>query len=228
MNILRYTQTDTMKIFLISSAFFLLGLILIGSYSLFTKNLFIESRVLKTPLGRLSNFSLSKAPGSSIRGTIASLSGTVLWESRTATHSSPLFAPREIQQGESIETKDNSEASLQIPRIGNMKLMSDTSLSIVQTLPSNSLIEQKQGNAVYTKAGQGNLSIRCMGLLLKILSGSVTISVDSYTSTVTIATRSDGTVLAAYNDADYVSKMVTIPNDSSITYDDITRTTTLE
>jgi len=177
---------------------------------------------------RKTQFSLGTAPSDSLRGSVLSFSGSVGWESRTATPMTKLAKKRIIQQGEALETKDDGSVRVQFPNTATLDLSSDTHIDFAQTLPINLVLGQTKGTTTYTKAeNRIPLSIRALDLLINIASGSSQIIVDPDQNLVTVNVTS-GQATAAYDDTKYISHVITIPQGQQFVFDDGGRGYTLE
>jgi len=178
----------------------------------------------KKTLPPTSHFSLAKAPSDSVTGTISSLTQTVKWESRTATQAAPLSIPYpSIEQGELLITDKNGEATINFPTIGSVMLFPKTTLSFIQTLPLNFVVEQPEGEALYTKTGTVPISVRSLHLLINQNSGIMDVYVDKDLERVRVGME-QGTATVAYNDTDYTSHIVTVAEGTVFSFDDNTRT----
>lgn len=185
----------TVIIFLISIT---IGIALI--YSL--KTGVRQTTYVRSPYPIPISFSLDKAPSESIKGTIASLSGNVGWQSRTATETAQITKPQEIQQGEAIETKDNGKMTLQFENVFTSYLSQNTFLNIVQTLPTQFVIDQSKGKTDFEKLGQIPLTIRSYSLLIAIndSDGDVEIETNEKRGIITTSVKK-GSITVAYNDS---------------------------
>ncbi len=173
-----------------------------------------------------SRFSLEKAPSLSLHGDITSLSGTVKWQSRTATESSVISSPQLIQQGEIIETDEDGKVSVAFPDM-LISLSPSTSLEIVQSLPSDVILEQKEGEIAYSNSSSSPLEIRVSPLLVQSNKNNFIITKDINTGTITVKVLS-GTVKAAFNDDENVTTVETIPEKKTFIFDTETRTSRIK
>lgn len=191
-----------MKSFAVFSLYFSLGLFLIFSYKRVIQT--VTSQQLKTPISS-SSFSLENAPSESLRATIVSLSGDVSWQSRTATQPAEIFKPIQIQQGEKIVTKENGRAKIVFSGKAEIILNPKTEIDFIQTLPGNILIEQVSGFAEYNALTDA-LNVRSQGLLIKISTGNVSMSVSESEPYLTADVKT-GSITAGYNDLNYITKV---------------------
>ncbi len=203
---------------------------LVGGYSLLTNQLFIMSRVLKNPLGSSTPaFSLANAPSQSLRGNITAYTGSVLWQSRTASQGARLTESHKIiQQGESLETEDHALATISFPAAVQISMEANTKIDFIQTLLSQFLVAQHSGSARYDNTGPKGVSIRSLGLLVHLIGGSTVLSVNPDKGHITVTTAASASATAAYNDTDNVSRIVPVPPSSTLLFDNDTRSTRLE
>jgi len=173
-----------------------------------------------------SNFSLEKAPSTSLHGDITLLTGDVEWQSRIATEASQITQKQQIQQGESIETGKTGNVSLAFPNM-LFELSTDTMLNIIQTLPTSIVLEQPTGKIKYQTTSSTPLSIRTSRILIESRKGSFSVAIDEDDGTVTISVE-DGLVTTAYNDTDNFSTVEKIEADQVLTFDPSTRTSSVK
>lgn len=186
---------------------FVVGVIIMLAYG-FTK-LPQKNLQTKSVLSVTTKFSFQNAPMNTLIGNISSMSGTVEWESRTATQPAILNAPRQIQQGEEIITQDSGRAVVRFVDVFSAAISSKTDLNFIQTLPADIVINQTRGTAEYTKTGNIPLSIRSFDLLININNGDTTITSDTKKRVITVSINS-GSITVAYNDLQNISKVITV------------------
>jgi len=167
-----------------------------------------NSQLLK-PFFPKTLFSIADAPGQSLSGEIASMSGNVGWQSRTADYATLINSPVKVQQGEAISTYQNGETTVNFPGIGNMTLSPNTQVNFIQTLPANFVVEQKQGISAYIKNGNIPISVRALDLLINFEEGNYAVSVDK-DSTNIIVTVNSGSIIVAFNDTNNNTNIVTV------------------
>src|SRR5579871_5704011 len=172
-----------------------------------------------------THFSLEKAPTQSLVGTISSLSGQVLWQSRIANAESPIIASQQIQQGESVETTDGT-ASIAFASALLAQIEKNTQVNIIQTLPADIVIQQTQGTTDYQRLGTIPVSIRGLDLLLSVERGEVTIVVDPLTSHVNVIVKS-GKITAAYTNKQNQTNIKTISAGQQLLFNNNTKQLTL-
>ena len=149
------------------------------------------------------SFSPENAPTDSLKGQITSMTGWVDWLGRTATESTRISSPIMIQQGENLQTKENSSLSFIFPEVGTVAMSGKTEVDIIQTLPTNIVFLQASGAAEYTKTGSDPITIRAKKLIAS-MEGELAISIDEERPWVTL-TQKSGSTMVAFNDLKYVS-----------------------
>lgn len=210
-----------MKNVLLVLIFFLLGLAIVLGNRFWNKKVAVLKPTVST------KFSLENAPSESLRGNIATMSGTVAWLSRTGAKPVQIKTARAIQQGESVTTGTNGKAVLLIKNDSVLSLSSDTRISIIQLLPQNFVFEQDNGIIQYQNTIHVPLSVKSYDLLTIIPSGIVTISVDSKKKTVSVAVER-GSIKEGYEDSQNNSTVSTINAGQTFVFDDTTKTGTVE
>lgn len=168
-----------------------------------------------------SQFSVKNPPSSSLKANVTLFDGIIFWQERGATNSSEVTNLTVLQQGENVETKEKSNLNFTFNDGTSIDLKENTKLSIIQTLPKTMVFEQNSGNATYISKANG-LSVRSFHLLLEQKSGEFTLNVDNETGLLTVEVIK-GKVTAAYNDTDYISHVVYVPEGSSLEFDEETR-----
>jgi hypothetical protein len=181
-----------------------------------------DTQIIKIILPK-SLFSLETAPTKSLVGQISSLSGKVAWQSRVAPVAILIDTPIKLQQGEEVDTYENGSAGINFPKFGTISLSPNTQVNLIQTLPENFVIDQKQGTAVYVKTGETPVSVVSLDLLININSGESTVSIDKDTLEITVTVKT-GSSTVAFNDADNSTNVVTIDNGNKYTFDENTKT----
>lgn len=173
-----------------------------------------------------SSFSLPNAPTESIRGSISTMSGAVNWESRIATQPAKLVVPAPLQQGETLQTGDDGKVEITFPNVVSIKQSAKTQINFIQMLPTNSIISQGYGTTEYIQQGNTPLAVRSFGLLTEI-HGDVVITVDKDEDQVIIDVKT-GSIIAAFNDLNYLSNVIPVSAGNEFIYDDDTREETIE
>jgi hypothetical protein len=134
-----------------------------------------------------------------LNGEVASISGNVSWLSRTASFAILINSPMKLQQGEEVITQNNGKVSIIFSKVVNLNVSPNTQVNLIQTLPTDFVVEEKQGLVMYDKNGETPVSIRALDLLINIDKGSCEVLVDKDTSDITV-TVSAGSVTVAFND----------------------------
>jgi len=201
---------------------FLVGIVTIFGYSIFkTQNLQPKPVINKqTPT---STFSIESPPSESLKGSITSRSGTLLWESRIATTPGKLKDTVQIQQGERLITEDKSSVTVNFDDVCSIVFSENADLSFIQTLPIDLVVEQKKGKIEYTVNGKTPLSIRIRNALITKKSGIIEIIVTDNDPMITISTV-QSTVQIGFNDLDYVSQVFTLQEGQVYEYNSEERT----
>jgi len=199
--------------------------IVILSVYITSKN--VQQRTSAIVQAKTMHFSLEKAPADSIQGSIASLSGTVAWQSRIATQPAQITQSRIIQQGETIVTKDDGNATIAFSELGTIALFPETTLAIIQTLPENAVFVQQQGSAMYTKTGNTPVTIRSLHLLTLLTSGKAEITINTDQPVITVRVY-NGLATIGFNTLKYLSVVQEIPAGQQVTFHDDTREITME
>ena len=173
------------------------------------------------PITKTSVFSLENAPTDALVGTIASMSGGIQWQSRTATVAATISAPITIQQGETVITGEKSTISVAFPAACSVFLSEKTKFDVIQTLPATIVFSQTSGTGMYTKTGSYPVSIRTTNSITEN-SGDITVLYSETKPTVTF-TQTSGKSIIAYNDAQFLSHEVTIKSGQTFVFNYDTR-----
>ena len=172
-------------------------------------------------------FSVAKPPRESLRGELTTLSGDVLWQSRTATEGAKITTSQAILQGEALSTGSKGAASIEFNGAASMSLSSESAISFIQTLPANIVINQTSGTVAYTRSGTVPLSIRVLGLLLNVDEGEIMVAVNPLRPIITVEVKK-GIVTAGFNDLYLVSNVVNISQGHIFYFNNETRKTDLK
>ncbi len=201
---------------------FIIGFFLAIVYSyLKTNKATVKTNII--PTEKISNFSIVEPPKNSIKGKLESYSGSFKWESRTATAPAEItVAPEIIQQGEVIETEQDSQVFVSFSNIGSIEIFSETSISFTQLLPDNFVFDQSSGKVVYTNKSGTPFSIRSFHLLLVMTTGKTVVEVDRETGRITIDIE-EGSAKLGFNDINYNSITDTLKEGEKVIFDDETR-----
>jgi hypothetical protein len=176
---------------------------------------------------KIQGFSLENAPTDSLQGTIATLSGTVQWQSRVATEPAQIKEPRTIQQGEELRTGKDGTVSVQIHEGPLLTLLPNSHVNFIQTLPSSIVITQDQGTVTYHDSATNSLSVETLSLLTAMKSGMMTVSVNKTLDTAAITVTS-GAATEAYNDSNNTSNVIPVAAGHAFLFNDDTLQGTLE
>lgn len=173
----------------------------------------------KAEIAKEQGFSLGSAPHDTLRGDITSLSGTVQWQSRTATQPAQLRTPRQIQQGEELRTGKDGSVSVQLSNGPLVTLSPDTHVNFIQTLPTSIVLLQDQGIVTYET--DRAVSVLSLDLLTMLQKGKMTISVSSDQTTVS-NTILNGLATEAYNDANAITTVTSVSPGEKFIFDEAT------
>jgi hypothetical protein len=174
-----------------------------------------------------TKFSLQNAPSESLKGTIASLSGTVSWLSRTGVKPVQLKGQQVIQQGEEISTGSNGKVVLNIQNDSWLALAPNTHVSIIQLLPQNFVFEQDHGTAGYQNTIQVPVSIKSLDLVTLVNKGIVSLSVDPQKQIVTLSVKK-GTAKEGYEDLQNTTNVVTVTAGQTFVFDETNKIGTIQ
>ncbi len=209
-----------MKNIILFSVSILVGIVLIFVYvKINTKR---PAKTLISSPSQAPAFSLDTAPSQSIRANITTMSGAVNWQSRSATDSAKLAVPRQIQQGEQIDTGENGLATVEFPTFATIKISPSSQINFAQTLPANFVFGQTKGTVNYVNTGKTHLSVRTLHLLTDLADGDITTIINRENPFVTIVVAK-GQITVAYNDLQNSSQVQTFQQGDRIVFNDTTR-----
>lgn len=174
-----------------------------------------------------SQFSLEEAPSQSLKGKIISSSGNIGWQSRIATEESKLKQNIEIQQGESVSTKEDGNITIQFGDNTTISLHPKTKVDIIQTLSNDMVFNQASGSATYVKSEESPVSIRAAHLLIEN-GGTVSITFNDQNKSLVSVEAVSGTSKIAFNDSSFTSNIVTITKEQIYIFNDDNRQGDLE
>jgi hypothetical protein len=112
------------------------------------------------------------------------------------------------------------------PTLGEMYLMSNTEVALIQSLPTSFVVTQSNGNTIYTSEQTTPISVRSLHLLANV-KGKATISTDAENGLITIRVA-QGDVTIAYNAIDNISQVELVSKGETLTFNDETREATIE
>jgi hypothetical protein len=205
-----------MKSLLIFIIFLLFGLGIVFGYAYYTHQ---QNVLLNTNTAITTKFSLENAPAESLKGKISSMSGTVIWLSRTAKKPVKLLSPRTIQQGEELITGKNGEATVVVNNSAAVGMSPNSDINFIQLLPINFVMAQDKGTVIFQSTGQNALTVRTLDLITSVNNAWAVISVDPKAKTVTVTVQR-GSVTEAYEDSGDNSNVVTVNSGSEFVFDD--------
>jgi hypothetical protein len=182
---------------------------------------------LVSKLAITTKFSLSNAPEDSLKGQVASLSGSVNWLSRIAEKPVLVTPNQSIQQGEELGTGKNSSAIVTIQNTIAVMLSANSHVNFIQILPVNIVIAQDKGTVTYENAGSNALTVNTLDLITAINRSWAKISVDPVAKTVEVEVQK-GSVTVGYEDLQNTSNVVTVDAGKQFVFDDTSRTGTVE
>lgn len=165
--------------------------------------------LLPKPYFPKTSFSIKNPPSESLTGKVIPVSSTVQLQLRTSDFAKSISSVTPVHQGEEVDTLGNEKASVMFDRAASVDLLPSTQVAFIQTLPVNFVMEQKQGNAVYSKKGNIPISVRALDLLVNIEEGQSNVSVDPDATEVEIQVES-GSVRMAFNDTDNQTQIVNL------------------
>lgn len=200
------------------------GIGCIFAYIIFTTTPQTQSYI--TPVSHHTSFSLDTPPSDSLRGNIATMSGTVDWESRSATQPATLHSSPQIEQGEDIATETDGTALVQFPTCCSMQLSPLTHLSFVQTLPANIVIAQSQGSVEYATTNIP-VSVRSLSLLITMTNDDIVFTMSKTQPILSIFVKK-GLLQASYNDLQYNSTVIPVTEGQTFIFNDTTRSGNVE
>ena len=153
------------------------------------------------------DFSLDEPPSQSLKGLITNLDGDVRILGRTATEEASLNSPTvSVQQGENYITGDDGELSIIFKNAVELDMDQNSEVDVIQTIPAGIVFSQINGEVSYKKIGDYPVTVRTSYLLTEI-DGDVAITRDTDNFLVAIKINS-GSVTFAYNDKDYISRVI--------------------
>ncbi len=213
-----------MKSIVIFLLFLIVGLLATAGYKYWSYNQHV-STLSNSEL--TTKFSLNNAPTNSLKGKIASMSGTVNWLSRVAKKPVQLRFPRSVQQGEELGTAKNGSAAIVIQNAEAILLSPNSHVNFIQLLPINLVIAQDKGMVVYQNTGQSAMSIDTLDLITTVNKGGAKILVDPITNRVTVMVQK-GSATVGYEDFQNNSNVITVGVGKEFVFDDSTRTGVIE
>ena len=209
-----------MKSFFVFLVFLILGILVGLGYRSYFKNKIIPS--VNNPLPSEA-FSIDTPPKDSLKGIVSQMSGDVFWESRVATSPALINKLEMVQQGEEIQTGDDGKITWDFPNLLSVDVAKNSDVSLIQTLPTNLVLEQKDGQITYKKIGASPVSIRALHLLISVETGQIKVIFSKKKDQVEVDTE-NGTAKVGYEDQNNISQVVELDKNKQFLFDDESRT----
>ncbi|MCL4366819.1 hypothetical protein M1563_01475 [Patescibacteria group bacterium] len=209
--------------FFLIGILFGLGAILLIYFTNDQSQLLQETVLINQPTNQ---FSISYPPSLSLTGKVASMSGEIMWEGRTATQAALITGPVDLEQGTMLQTGDNGQVSAEFANAVSISMLANSQVSFTQTLPNDFVVQQTSGQITYTKLAQIPVSVRVLHLLIDQAQGQVTVIVDPDHGLITVDVLT-GQVLVAFNDTNLVSHTLQITAPKRLIFNDQNRSTRL-
>ncbi len=168
-------------------------------------------------------FSIGAPPSESLIGEVASKSGTLLLESRTATMPAEMKEVNKVMQGERIITDASSSAHLLFKKFGSIEMSEYSDISLIQTLPVDFVVLQRKGQIRYIVNNETPLSIRMRSAIITMKSGKIEVKMADGDSIILISPQ-DGDARIGFNDLDIVSQVFTLRSGEVYEYNSDERT----
>lgn len=199
---------------------------LIGFFLIFAGKRYLalqQQGNIKTPISKAVPFSLDTPPKNSLKGTMEK-TGTIYFESRSASEEAVLLEAKPVLQGEAYRTDEKASLRIFYPGKLTTILNDQTTLSIIQTIPTNFTFSQTNGTVTYEKIDPSiPVGVRALHLLISQKEGSMDVTVDADAGQVIISVTK-GEVTMAFNDLELLSTVTTLQTGDAYTFDDATRT----
>jgi hypothetical protein len=208
-----------MKSLIIFSISLVVGFLLVTGYAYWNHQRTFA--LVPTPV-ITTKFSLANAPQDSLKGEIASVSGSVNWLSRVAKKPVLLTSKHSIQQGEELGTGKNGNAIVTIQHTTAVLLSANSHINFIQILPINMVIAQDKGSVIYENVGSNALTVNTLDLITAINRSWVQISVDPVAKSVTVTVQK-GSITVGYEDLQNTSNVVTVDAGKEFVFDDTSR-----
>lgn len=200
--------------------FLLIGIGITFGYSFWKK----EKATVVTPVfPKEERFSIEPPPKEARTGTVSTMSGQILWESRIATQPAEIKELKQVQQAETLETGKDGQVIVTFTDDASVTLSPDSKIEFLQTLPVNFVFRQSKGEINYIKKGTIPLTVRSLHLLMAFSDGEYVITTDAGKHTLELTVKK-GLVKAAYNNLQYETQTVEIKEGEKYLFDDDTRT----
>lgn len=200
--------------------FLLIGVGVTFGYSFWKKE---KATVVTQVSPKEEPFFIKPPPKESRIGTVSTMSGQILWESRIATEPAKIKDLKQVQQAETLATGKDGYATVTFPDATTISISPESKIEFVQTLPVNFVFKQIKGEINYLKKGTIPFSVRSLHLLMTFSDGEYVIKTDSDTHTLVLTVKK-GSVKAAYNNLQYETQSVEIKEGEKYIFDDDKRT----
>jgi hypothetical protein len=181
-----------------------------------------KQELISPQMEKIASFSAEIPPSNSLKGSVTSLTGNILWQSRIATEAAKIANLTKVQQGEQIKTESDGIVKIEFKDQAKLSVSAKSQLNIVQTIPANFVFAQTEGTVEYERSGEIPLSVRAMHLLIDQDLGDVIVSVNKDDSTVAVNVQK-GKVTIAFNDIDLKSNVITVVEGKKYIFDDVSR-----
>ena len=210
------------KQILLFLAAFIIGLLVLVFWVKYSANNTVQN-IQYSSSSSPQDLDLEHAPSQSLRGKIVNISGDLYWQSRTQTESAKITQTRDIQQGETLETKDNTEVEVNFQKVVTVKLQSNAKIYFAQTLPQNIVLGQSSGVIEYKKEGTNTISINSLGLLINLNEGDIKITTKTDKNLISVNIIK-GSITIAYKNASDETVQETINSPSNFIFDNQRKT----
>jgi len=127
-------------------------------------------------------------PSEAVSGILTITAGNVEKFSRGETEYKEASSGAKILLGESIATKENSDATTEVAGIVSANLNESSKLVFANLFPENMVLQQKNGKILYKISKQ--LSVRALHTLITMDPGEVTINIIDTDISITVKTGS--------------------------------------
>ncbi|MBI3620531.1 hypothetical protein HY214_05330 [Candidatus Roizmanbacteria bacterium] len=147
------------------------------------------------------------------------MTGTIKWESRTATEAVQITKAVLIQQGEELISGADGMAVVSYQSGLTISLFPNSHISFIQMLPANFVLNQLQGTIEYQKNNSTPLAIRSLHLLTQMDNGDLQIAIDEKIARIDIFVKK-GSVQIAFNDLQNISNVIRLQEADRYQFDD--------
>lgn len=214
-----------MKALLLIVIFILGSVIASVMYALVNRNVPVNPVAVvsdPTPTPSRTAFSIENPPSESISGTITDISGDMWLVPRESTEPAKLAGTELIKQGEKLIASDSGQITVTFPQLGQMRMIPESEVDVVQTLPVDLVFQHYKGTTEYERIGTVPLSVRSFRLLVSVTEGRIRVTTDEEQHTVSVEVLR-GQATAAYNNPEIISTLVTIGEGEEFFFNSDTR-----